>query len=196
MKKKREVVLDFTSLLDVTLIIIFFFVLFSHLDQENKDRILQDKIKEYDEKIEEAIDREGEAVDLANQLEKELDIVKESSNRRGSDVDEILDFNRSKNIKIILDMNDDSTWETRILHDEEVLKILDNNISFSEDLLAALSEAGYSDDDTIFCEFIFDGSIPGTASAYKAITEGINYCDNIYSHLYVSETDLSTTERN
>ena len=35
--KKRDVILDFTSLLDVTLIVIFFFVLFSHLDsEENK----------------------------------------------------------------------------------------------------------------------------------------------------------------
>ena len=33
--KKRDVILDFTSLLDVTLIVIFFFVIFSHLDTED-----------------------------------------------------------------------------------------------------------------------------------------------------------------
>ena len=35
--KKRNVILDFTSLLDVTLIVIFFFVMFSYLDiKENR----------------------------------------------------------------------------------------------------------------------------------------------------------------
>ena len=56
--KKRDVILDFTSLLDVTLIVIFFFVLFSHLDsQENKART-DAKVQELELEIKEAEDRE------------------------------------------------------------------------------------------------------------------------------------------
>ena len=70
--KKRDVILDFTSLLDVTLIVIFFFVLFSHLDsQENKART-DAKVQELEVAIQEAEDRESEADALAKQLENEI----------------------------------------------------------------------------------------------------------------------------
>ena len=101
--KKRDVILDFTSLLDVTLIVIFFFVLFSHLDeQENKART-DAKVQEMQVAIQEAEDRESDANELVNQLEEELGIVQEYSDRQASNVSEMLEFNKSENIKIILD---------------------------------------------------------------------------------------------
>ncbi|MGO5020539.1 hypothetical protein ACTQ32_12145 [Roseburia faecis] len=73
--RKRDIVLDFTSLLDVTLIVIFFFVLFSHLDeQENKART-ESKVQELEVAIQEAEDRESEADKLIEQLENEIAIV-------------------------------------------------------------------------------------------------------------------------
>ena len=38
---KREIILDFTSLLDVIMIILFFFILFSHLETEDAKTALQ-----------------------------------------------------------------------------------------------------------------------------------------------------------
>ena len=188
--KKRDVILDFTSLLDVTLIVIFFFVLFSHLDsQENKART-DAKVQELEVAIQEAEDRESEADALAKQLENEISIVKEYSNRQASNVSEMLEFNRSENIKIILDMNADN-WSVRVIKGDLVISTVMGSDNIGIDLKKALVDAGYDNTKTIFCDFVFDGSLPGTASAYRQIKKGIEDVSKEYNYFYSSETDLS-----
>lgn len=188
--KKRDVILDFTSLLDVTLIVIFFFVLFSHLDsQENKART-DAKVQELEVAIQEAEDRESEADALAKQLENEISIVKEYSNRQASNVSEMLEFNRSENIKIILDMNADN-WSVRVIKGDLVISTVMGSDNIGIDLKKALVDAGYDNTKTVFCDFVFDGSLPGTASAYRQIKKGIEDVSKEYNYFYSSETDLS-----
>ena len=40
-------------------------------------------------------------------------------------------------------------------------------------------------------DFVFDGSLPGTASAYRKVKKGIEDVSNEYKYFYSSETDLS-----
>ena len=149
--KKRDVILDFTSLLDVTLIVIFFFVLFSHLDeQENKART-DAKVQEMQVAIQEAEDRESDANELVNQLEEELEIVQEYSDRQASNVFEMLEFNKSENIKIILDM-DTSSWSVRVIKADTVIAVIDGKDNIGDDVMNALSAAGYDNSKTIFCQ--------------------------------------------
>ena len=188
--KKRDVILDFTSLLDVTLIVIFFFVLFSHLDsQENKTRT-DTKLQELEVAIKEAEDREVEADVLAKQLENEISIVKEYNDRQALNVSEILAFNRSENVKMILDM-DTETWSVRIVKGDSVISTEIGSDNIGPDLKIALSNAGYENTETIFCDLVFDGNLPGTASAYRIIKKGIEDISNEYRYFYSSETDLS-----
>lgn len=188
--KKRDVILDFTSLLDVTLIVIFFFVLFSHLDsQENKART-DAKVQELEVAIQEAKDREAAADKLAKQLNNEISIVQEYSDRQASNVSQILEFNRSENIKLILDITSDN-WSIRVIKANSVISTLSGNGNIGSDLKEALANAGYNHTDTIFCDFVFDGSLPGTASAYRRIKRGIEDVSKEYRYFYSSETDLS-----
>ena len=193
--KKRDIILDFTSLLDVTLIIIFFFVLFSHLDeQENKART-DAKVQELESAIQEAEDREATADELLNQLKDEIAIVQDYSERQASNVTEMLEFNRSDNIKLILDI-DSSNWSLRVLKGESVISTVAKGNDVVEKVKSALSNAGYDGEETIFCDFIFDGSQPGTASAYKIMKKSIEEVAKHYKHMYISETDLSIGEKN
>lgn len=188
--KKRDVILDFTSLLDVTLIVIFFFVLFSHLDsQENKNRT-DTKIQELEIAVQNAEAREEEANELAKQLESEISIVKEYSDRQASNVSEMLEFNRSENVKIILDMNSDD-WSVRVIKGDSVISTVIGSDDIGVELKKALVDAGYDNTKTIFCDFVFDGSLPGTASAYRKVKKGIEDVSNEYKYFYSSETDLS-----
>lgn len=191
--KKRDVILDFTSLLDVTLIVIFFFVLFSHLDeQENKART-DAKVQEMQVAIQEAEDRESDANELVNQLEEELGIVQEYSDRQASNVSEMLEFNKSENIKIILDM-DTSSWSVRVIKADTVIAVIDGKDNIGDDVMNALSAAGYDNSKTIFCDLVFDGSLPGTASAYRNIIRSMHDVTKEYRYMYISETDLSIGE--
>lgn len=185
--------MDFTSLLDVTLIVIFFFVLFSHLDeQENKART-ESKVQELEVAIQEAEDRESEADKLIEQLENEIAIVQDYSERQASNVSEMLEFNRSENIKIILDM-DSTKWSVRIIKAENILATIEGKENISNEIKQVLSDAGYDNTKTIFCDLVFDGSLPGTASAYRNITKSIREVSEEYRYMYTSETDLSIGE--
>lgn len=188
--KNRDLILDFTSLLDVTLIVIFFFVLFSQLDSiENKART--DKIvEEYNNKIEIAENRESLANEIIVQKEKELAIVKSENKRRASEVEELITYSNGENMKIILDMIDD-TWNVRIIQNKETISLIEKRNDIGTEIVQAMEKSGYSTDHAIFCDFVFDGSIPGTRRAHAIIVDGLDDVKKKYDEFYYSETDLS-----
>ncbi|MCR5733508.1 MAG: hypothetical protein K6G22_02780 [Lachnospiraceae bacterium] len=191
--KKRDIILDFTSLLDVTLILLFFFVLFSHLDNEENRVRTDNKIREMEMSIAEADIREKEAERLSTKLEDEIRLVTEASERNGSNVSELLSYNRDQNLKILMDMGDGG-YSLRVLADGEVASNISGKENMAEDLKRMIEEAGYDAGDTILCDYIFDGSKAGSRQAYIAVTEGLNELSEQYRYLYISETDLSAGE--
>lgn len=191
--RKRDIILDFTSLLDVTLIIIFFFVIFSHLDTEENRAKTEAKVAELEMAIEQVEEREANVEQLITQLEKEIAIVRDLSERQASNIEEILKYGKSGNIKIILVMQQNG-WIIRINCKETVITEIDSNANIREELLSAIKKAGYEVEDTIFCDFVFDGLLPGTASAYRKITKVLDLVKEKYKFLYYSETDLSIGE--
>ena len=66
--KKKDILLDFTSLLDVTLILIFFFVIFSHFDNVQSTAQIEDKESKLESQINDAAERESQAHELKEQL--------------------------------------------------------------------------------------------------------------------------------
>ncbi|MGO5019361.1 hypothetical protein ACTQ32_02340 [Roseburia faecis] len=105
----------------------------------------------------------------------------------------MLEFNRSENIKIILDM-DSTKWSVRIIKAENILATIEGKENISNEIKQVLSDVGYDNTKTIFCDLVFDGSLPGTASAYRNITKSIREVSEEYRYMYTSETDLSIGE--
>ncbi len=188
--KKRDIFLDFTSVFDVTLRVIFFLFLFSHFDSEANKARTDEKVKEYDVAIHQAEERELSAKQMEEQLKNEIDTVMQANQRIGENAKEIIDFNQSGNIKILLKI-DNGSWSIQIIKDGDLLDTILPGTTFERDLKKAFDEAGYNTDSTIFCDFIFDGSQVGSASAYRQIRKGLTETLSIYKHLYISETDLS-----
>lgn len=191
--RKKEIFLDFTSLLDVTLIVIFFFVMFSNLDAQENKKKTEAKIDELDSSIQMAIDRESEANELIEQLEKELNIVADGNERYGANLKELINFTRSENIKIYL-VTENNKWKARVIAKNNMVAVIDITSDCALELEKAVKQADYKSEDTIFCDLIFDGSHAGSALAYRRITNGLDKLSGVYEHLYISETDLSTGE--
>lgn len=103
------------------------------------------------------------------------------------------DFNNSRNLKVILDMEENG-WRVRIISDETIIANLSNKESLATDLLTVLEKAGFESDQTMLCDFVYDGSKGGTNKAYEAISEAFDEISSIYKYLYVSDTDLSIGE--
>lgn len=86
------------------------------------------------------------------------------------------------------------SWSARIISDQELIDTVKQGDSFGEKLKQALNNAGYANSDTIFCDFVFDGSKAGSYYAYRKIEDELKSVQADYKYLYVSETDLSTGE--
>ena len=188
--RKSDIILDFTSLLDVTLIIIFFFVLFSHIDKEENKARTDDKIHKLDIAIEEAKVSQDEAQELSDKLEEEIRLVTDASERNGKNISGMLDFNRNHNLKILLDMKNVG-WTIRIIRNEEIIAYLQGKEDMTDEILGVMEKSGYDREDPVLCDFVYDGSVGGTRAAYKAIMNGLDGVKKEYKYFYISETNMS-----
>ncbi len=191
--KKRDIILDFTSLLDVTLIIIFFFVIFSRLESDETRQQLETKMQELSQAVEQAEAREQEANEMLELLEKDIEFVREGSPRQASNLVEILNYGKSGNVKAILVKKDDMWYLRIICHETLVSDCLVDSIG-ADEVIEALTTIGYSELDTILCDFVYDGSQPGTATAYRKVKDALQIVKKSFSCLYYSETDISIGE--
>lgn len=191
--KKKDILLDFTSLLDVTLILIFFFVIFSHFDNVQSTAQIEDKESKLESQINDAAERESQAQELKEQLEYEIGIVQDADDRAKDNVEEILEFTKGTNLKLILEMQD-GKWTLVVSSKNEVISRIAAGDDVEARLADALESADYAYGDTILCDFVYNGSQAGTVSAYRKITKAMEAIQEEYKYLYYSETDLSVGE--
>lgn len=198
--KKRQINLDFTSLLDVIMIILFFFIIFSSLETDNLKKDLEDKQQQVSTELEEAKVKNnkadelfGEAQKKNEQADKRLEEANSAVDRSGDNADAIMDFSENKNLKLHLDMNGENGWTLKFAKGEEIVKEIPKaDISVMTDEVRELfKEQGYKADNTILIEFSYDATENGTTSAYLDTMKIINTLKNEYEHLFYSETDVS-----
>lgn len=187
---RREIVLDFTSLLDVVLIILFFFILFSHMEIVDSQTVAAAQMAEARAATEHANAKIQQAEE---RFQEELELVRQSDLRRAENMEGMLEFAQNQNVKLILEM-DEAPWCLKVVCKEELQTKIHADSDMTQALLTALDEAGYQPTDTMFCEFILDGSQAGTASAYRTIHKALDATRKIYRNLYYSETDMSIGE--
>ena len=181
--KKRQINLDFTSLLDVIMIILFFFIIFSSLETDNLKKDLEDKQQQVSAELEEAKAKNNKADELLGEAQK----------RSGDNADAIMDFSENKNLKLHLDMNGENGWTLKFAKGEEIVKEIPKaDISvMTGEVRELFKEQGYKADNTILIEFSYDATENGTTSAYLDTMKIINTLKNEYEHLFYSETDVS-----
>ena len=197
--KKRQIILDFTSLLDVIMIILFFFIIFSNLETDNLKKDLEDKQQQVGAELEEAKAKNdkaellGEARIKKEKADKRLEEADSAVDRSGENTDAIMDFSENKNLKLHLDMNGENGWTLKFAKGEEIVKEIPKaDISVMTDEVRELfKEQGYTADNTILIEFSYNATESGTTSAYLDTMKIINTMKSEYTHLFYSETDVS-----
>ena len=191
--KRKDVVLDFTPLLDVTLILLFFFLLFSTFEVEAAKVKLNNQVEAAEKQMQEANSKYEEANALAEQLKEDLEIVENASNRQASNIEALLEFNRGANVKLILSMKDGNA-SVKISQGDTIIATTTPDGDLAGIICTALKNAGYTENDTVLCEFILNGSEPGTAIAYRKIKQNLMYVKADFNYFYYSETDISIGE--
>lgn len=198
---KREIILDFTSLLDVIMIILFFFILFSHIETINAVEEKERMKAEHFSIIEQAEQIKSDAEELLadaeiknHQAEELLAEVKQSDSRSAYNIRGIDEFSRGLNLRLDLNMNGDSgVWELDVFcGDEFIGSISKNTPEIMQSAFAGIvTEKGCSPDDTMLCVFTYNASENGTRSAYKTSQKMFELFKADYQHFFVSDTDIS-----
>ena len=203
MKRHKEAVLDFTSLLDVTLIILFFFILFSYMETGKAKEEAETAIAEAavisetaDEREAEAEKKISEAEKALKQAENELESIRSINKNAAVNLEAMQEFGRSENVAIRMEMSDSGdTANIKFFQANELIDTVSasgrSSASIANGMKIAFEKFGYSADSPILCNFMYDSSEKGSYAAYMSVESAFSEIRMKYKTLYISETDES-----
>lgn len=196
-RRRRDVVLDFTSLLDVTLIILFYFILFSRMDVEKAQQQAAQRTAEAatvsaeaDQRIEQAERLLKEADARKKDAEQAMAALQDADRQSAANVEALLAFGEGNALRLRLYL-EGGTWRCTVKRGGTQLAELTRGGDTDALLLDAMRQAGYQPEDTVLCEFIYPAGEAGSRAAYQEIAAGLLAVQKQYPHMYLSETDLS-----
>jgi hypothetical protein len=180
--KLREIILDFTSLLDVIMIILFFFVLYSTIDTKNVLNNAKEAEQTYNNLI-------VEQQELNEEAENELERLKSADKNAATNQKALNAFEKGDYFDFRLDVADKSdNWSLTISFGKEKLGMI--NSREADDIKGSIKDilmkSGFAADDTYLCILSYDGEQFGTAKAFKEIDEAIDGIQREYPNLYFS----------
>ena len=189
MKRMREIILDFTPLLDVTLIILFYFILFSHMGAAEAQQRAENAVQQAHAAQAAAEAEVQQAAEMQQQAARQLEALAEAEGNQAAVAEALELFADGKNLKLRLRAQA-GKWSLSVMQGAELLgKITDQS---PEDALSVLlRDAGWSKEQVILCEFVYTASEAGSKKAYDDIDDTLDRIREEFPHLYISETDLS-----
>lgn len=196
--KLREIILDFTSLLDVFMLILFFFILFSHFEVEEA----QNSANQAQQAAEQAIlDAEKSIESMQEQVDEELALLEEANHLKAVNVQALMQFSQGTVIQSKLSMDESGeswTLEFRRKEDKtneelQIAALHDTEIN-SPEIIRILENQNFQPEDKIPLIFIYDGTEAGSETAFNLISTAFQEVKTTYTHFYCLEVDISDFE--
>lgn len=189
--KIREIILDFTSLLDVIMIILFFFILFSTLEVDSVTKSAEDARLNYEKQMEQqAIEQE----ELLEQLESEWERLLQADRNAAKNQQALIAYDQGAVLAFNLqDVESRSAWTLNVLLGEEKLGTVQAQQSdkLVEKLGAMMRNAELDKADVIIGTLTYDGNSYGTAGAVPVIEDAIGEMQEEYNNLYFTTINIS-----
>ncbi|MEE5992784.1 MAG: hypothetical protein V3G42_06025 [Oscillospiraceae bacterium] len=194
--KMKEIILDFTSLLDVMMIILFWFIINSRQQMQEQVNIAEQNaaaaVALAEQQTSQAQSLQESAENL--KLQAEQDFAAMNPNAQTSNIQAIRDFHQGS-IKVCLVMMTEG-WKIEVYQGDEFIQSVSDRHSqqLGIELNRIFQSVGYAPDDTILCVFTFDSSESGTRSAYAEITEAFRLIQLGNKRFYYTEVDTAVIE--
>jgi len=209
-KSKREIILDFTPLLDVMMLILFFFILFANTNYQNKieeaNANAQSKIEEAEEAKEEAQSKIDTYNEKIEELEEELNALDSAGNTNGEAIDSLYKYKQDLFLRLKLKKEEKSVgeaskkiWNIHVYYDNTEIGII-NDINehsiekCSNEFLKILSDNKFNKDENLICELIINTSEGGSLESYVYTSEILKRIEKDYKYLFVPQTPIDTDE--
>ena len=209
-KSKREIILDFTPLLDVMMLILFFFILFANTNYQNKieeaNANAQSKIEEAEEAKEEAQSKIDTYNEKIEELEEDLNALDSAGNTNGEAIDSLYKYKQDLFLRLKLKKEEKSVgeaskkiWNIHVYYDNNEIGII-NDINehsiekCSNEFLKILSDNKFNKDENLICELIINTSEGGSLESYVYTSEILKRIEKDYKYLFVPQTPIDTDE--
>lgn len=198
--RKKDLILDFTSLLDIVLLLLFFFILFSKVGADTSVKNAQEEAQKSKSKYDALTE---EVITLQKQIEHDIEIVNQVTPQ---ETEELINYNHGDNLKILLldgggtskplilraVLNQRVIGECLVTDNDDTAMDQEKDINVDQ-MVGWLYECGMNSESVIMCDFVFDADLPRTSEAcdkINAIFELIRKKYEFY-HFYCSATDIS-----
>lgn len=189
--KYKDVVLDFTSLLDIILIILFFFILYSAFNVEKAELRAEEARSEY----------EGLSAELESEragIQEEWDRLLALDENAARNQQALIAFNNGAMLSFNLQKEDSSdAWKLSATRrasagaeEERVGAILPGE-DISGSILRIIGEAGFAEDDVVIVTFTYDGSVIGTHRLYVEIMKAFRDVQAARQNVYLTAINTS-----
>lgn len=197
--KVREVILDFTSLLDVMMIILFFFILFSKIDVDTATENANKAEASYNSMLEETekekLENQQEQEEWREKASEEWERLELADENAAKNQEALSAYNEGRGISFNLhDVEKGDIWTLSIIYGNKKLGEIGSQEvrDLKEKLKEFIIKAGYSTDDVIIGTLTFNGNEYGTEKAVPIIENGIMSIQREYKNLYF--TKINTTK--
>ncbi len=187
--KIREIILDFTSLLDIIMIILFFFILFSTLDVENVGKSAQEAKSSY-ESLKAENQRQQEV--WQQKADEEWERIQNTDKNAAANQQALMAYNEGA--VIALNMQDASSsdiWTLSVLSGNTRLGEIRSDDDLESSLTELLYKAGLKTDDVIISTLTYDGNSLGTESSVPQIEQAVKKVQKQYCNLYFAAINVS-----
>ena len=189
--KIRDIILDFTSLLDVVMIILFFFVLFSTFDADNAIKSAEEAKASYESLIEE---NKQEQAEWREQAEKEWEKISDIDKNAADNQQALLEYDKGAVLAFNLqNIETSDIWTLSILSgDTEIGEIISQECDDLEaQIIGCMQKSGLKADDVIIGTLTYDGNSFGTEGAVPFIRNVIDDIQQKYTNLYFAIINVS-----
>ncbi len=203
--RKKEVILDFTSLLDVILIILFFFILYSSFNvKESEARVEKERI-EYEKKVD-ALEAEKKQLNderirmqaREEELSEEWARVRTLDENAVQNQQALIAFNNGAMLSFNLQKEDSSNeWELRAVRketatdDESIVGVIHSEDDLFSAITSVFDKAGFAEDEVLIVTFTYNGDVIGTNRLYMEIMKAFREVQAIRKNLYLNAINTS-----
>lgn len=196
--KTKDVTLDFTSLLDIILIILFFFILFSAFNVKESEARADEARLAYEDRLD-ALDAEaGRLQAEESRLNEEWDRLRALDENAAQNQQALLAFNNGYMLSFNLRKDDGSsdwslTASRRETPDgkEKTVGVIRPGDKLPEAILAIFDKAGYSSGDVLIITFTYNGNIIGTHRLYVEIMKAFQEVQDRRGKVYLTAINIS-----
>lgn len=179
--KRSRISLDFTSLLDIMMIILFFFILnFNNAQAEAIKKI--DDYNNQSEQLEEDKEKfEKEKEEWQKQADIELERIRNADENAASNAEALMNFQKGIFLTIDLKVNDPDNWIITVNNGGNKIGeiISENSQNVAKEIIDILNNNKFENNDVILAVLMFNQHDIGSA---KVITE--EFIENIKSVRY------------